>query len=60
MIRTISKLIISHRYLLLGIIVLVTLFFLWQIGKITIESRFSDLLPQNHPYIKIHNKYKDH
>lgn len=59
MVRKIIEWMLRHRYLLLGIIGLLTLFFLWQISKIKIESRFSDLLPKNHPYIKIHNQYKD-
>jgi predicted RND superfamily exporter protein len=50
---------IRHRYVCLGIIALITLFFICQLGKIKVESLFSDLLPKNHPYITIHNKYKD-
>jgi predicted RND superfamily exporter protein len=49
----------EHRGLVLGLMGLVTAFFLWQIRGVVIESRFSDLLPQGHEYIKVHNEYKD-
>jgi predicted RND superfamily exporter protein len=36
----------------------VTLFWTLQIPKLSILTNFGDLLPQTHPYIKIHNKFR--
>lgn len=55
----IAEVIIKHRYPVLVIIGFITLLFAWQIHKIRIESTFGDLLPQGHPYIKIHNQYRE-
>ncbi len=38
-------------------VVLLTLFFAWEIKHLDISTRFSDLYPRNHPYIKIFEKY---
>jgi predicted RND superfamily exporter protein len=59
MARKFSEWLVEHRYVVLGVILLGTLFFAWQLTKIKVESRFSDLLPKDHPYIKVHNEYKD-
>lgn len=59
MVRKISRWIMEHRYLVLGIILIVTLFFAGQMRKIVIKTELSDLYPRNHPFIKIHDKYKD-
>jgi len=40
----------------LGIILLVTIFFAVQIPALKMHTEFADLLPQNHPYIKLHNE----
>jgi len=58
MIGRIVRWLFRYRFLSLGIIALVTLFFVFQIGKIKITTRLSDLLPQGHSYIKIHQKYE--
>jgi predicted RND superfamily exporter protein len=49
----------EHRGLVLGLMGIVTVFFLWQIKGVKVESRFSDLLPQGHEFIKVHNEYKE-
>ena len=63
--------VIKRRFPLLVAIILVTLFFLYQlinplgfftntpILKLRVDTDFADLLPQRHPYIKIHNKIKE-
>jgi predicted RND superfamily exporter protein len=38
-------------------VVLVTAFFAWQVKHLDISTRFSDLYPRNHPYIKVFEKY---
>ncbi|MDY6863881.1 MAG: efflux RND transporter permease subunit [Thermodesulfobacteriota bacterium] len=59
MIRKLSVWIIDHRFLVFGVILIVTAFFSWQITRIEVKTEFSDLLPKNHPFIKIHEKYRD-
>src|SRR5258705_1102311 len=39
------------------VVVLITVFFTWQVKHLDISTRFSDLYPRNHPYIKIFEKY---
>ena len=39
------------------VVVLLTLFFAWEVKHLDISTRFSDLYPRNHPYIKIFEKY---
>lgn len=43
----------------LAVIALITLFFAAQIPGLKMYSDFSDLLPQSHPYIQLHNEIKD-
>ena len=57
MIRKISLWILAHRFTLTIGIAIVTVFFAWQIKNVEVKTVFEDLLPENHPYIKIHNKY---
>ena len=44
---------------ILAAIGLITLFFAMQIPALKMYSDFSDLLPQSHPYIQLHNSIKD-
>ena len=46
-------------YLWLGIIIAITIFFAVQIPSVKMYSDFSDLLPQEHSYIKLHNEIRD-
>ncbi len=39
------------------VVVLLTAFFAWEVKHLDISTRFSDLYPRNHPYIKIFEKY---
>jgi len=50
---------VNHRSLVLGILLLVTLLFAFQIRNISIRTDPSDLLPSNHPFMNVHNKYKE-
>src|SRR3989337_2158830 len=59
MIRKLSSWAVNHRYLVLGTILIVTLIFAFEMRKIVIKTELSDLLPASHPFIKIHNKYKE-
>jgi len=63
--------VMKKRLFILLIILGITLFFLYQlinplgfftalkILKLRVDTDFADLLPQRHPYIKIHNKIRD-
>ena len=59
MVRNMSTWIVEHRYITLGIVLLITTFFGFQIRNMVIRSEISDLYPHNHPFIKTHEKYKD-
>lgn len=43
----------------LALIAMLTLFFLLRIPGLKIYTDFADLLPQQHPYIQLHNSIKD-
>src|SRR3990172_10707092 len=59
MIRKLSSWVVNHRYLVLGMILTMTLIFAFEMRKIVIKTELSDLPPASHPFIKIHNKYKE-
>lgn len=44
--------------IVLGVILVITLFFAMQIPALKMHTEFADLLPQNHPYIKLHNEIR--
>ena len=48
-----------HPRTLLSVIVLATVFFASRIPYLEMYSNFADLLPQEHPYIQLHNDVKD-
>jgi hypothetical protein len=48
-----------HPKLFLSAILLATLFFASRIPYLEMYSNFADLLPQEHPYIQLHNDVKD-
>jgi len=49
---------IRQRVLVIALISLLTLMFASLAVRIEIKTVFSDLLPKNHPYIKIHEQFK--
>jgi hypothetical protein len=54
-----AEFIIRRRFLVLLFILLITLFFGYQIKGLRVSTDFDDLLPQNHSYVKMHNKFRD-
>ncbi|KAA1194624.1 MMPL family transporter [Pseudohalioglobus sediminis] len=48
-----------HPKSFLAVILLATLFFASRIPYLEMYSNFADLLPQEHPYIQLHNDVKD-
>ena len=53
-----AELVDRYRWGILGIGLLITLFFCSQLLNLKIKTDFNELLPQNHPYIKVHNKMR--
>jgi predicted RND superfamily exporter protein len=49
--------VVEKRAFILAIIVLVTLIFASLSFKIEMYTAFSDLLPRDHPYIQVHNRF---
>ncbi len=54
-----GNLLFDSRKIVLLIILLITMFFAAQIPAVRMLSDFADLLPQEHPYIKLHNSIRD-
>ncbi|MCL4791715.1 MAG: MMPL family transporter, partial [Gammaproteobacteria bacterium] len=54
-----GNLLFDHRKLVLLAVMLVTAWFAWHIPAVRMLSDFADLLPQQHPYIKLHNSIRD-
>lgn len=55
----IANFIINRRHYIFIIVVLLTLFFAYHASKISVKTIYSDLLPKNHPYIKVHNEIRN-
>jgi hypothetical protein len=49
---------IRRRASVLAMILLITLFFGYQVTHLRVATVFDDLLPQGHEYIKVHNKFR--
>ena len=49
---------IKRKNIVMGIILLITLFFGYYVTKLKVATVFDDLLPQGHEYIKVHNKFR--
>lgn len=48
---------IDYRLPVTILVIVITAFFGWQASKLRLVTSFGDLLPQTHPFIKVHNKY---
>ena len=55
--RRFATFIVQKRAAILCIIILITVFFLYHAMKIEMHTAFSDLLPKDHPYIRVHNDF---
>ena len=55
--RQAATFIVKKRALILTIIVLLTLGFTYFSFKIEMYTAFADLLPKDHPYIQVHNRF---
>jgi hypothetical protein len=54
-----GDLLFDHRRMVLAIVFLITGWFAWQIPAVKMLSDFANLLPQDHPYIQLHNSIRD-
>lgn len=50
---------IIHRVPVVLVIGLITLFFALNLTRLDIQTRFSDMIPHDHPYVQVHQEYKD-
>jgi len=55
--RRLATFIVQKRAAILCIILLATLFFSYHALGIQMYTAFSDLLPKDHPYIRVHNEF---
>ena len=53
--KKLSEFIIEKRIWVLIVIALITLFFIYEVRGLKIYTKYADLLPQGHKYIKVHN-----
>ncbi len=57
--KNFAELIIRLRLIILILLTIVTALWITQIPKLKILTSFADLLPQTHPYIKIHKEFQE-
>jgi predicted RND superfamily exporter protein len=55
--RQVATFVVKKRAMILAIIVLATLVFAYLSFKIEMYTAFADLLPKDHPYIRVHNQF---
>jgi predicted RND superfamily exporter protein len=57
--KRLANFIIDNRLAVLSVLILMTIFFLYEaVTNLTVKTVFSDLLPQNHEYVKLHNEIR--
>jgi hypothetical protein len=55
--RLLGELLIRYRYYVVAVVGAITVFFASHTAQLQMVTSFGDLLPQTHPYIRIHNRY---
>lgn len=53
--QNLARFIIRQRAAILVLFALVTVFFFYQCSRLTVRTDFNNLIPQKHPFIKVHN-----
>lgn len=56
---SVSEWAIRQRVTVCVVIALITLGFAAALTKLDIRTHFSDMVPHDHPYVKVHQKYQD-
>lgn len=59
LLHSLDEIVFRHPKKILSVVALITLFFAYQIPSVKMYSDFADLLPQEHPYIELHNEIKE-
>ncbi len=59
MIKKISTGIINYKWVIMGSLLIITLFFAHEIRNMVIRTEITDLYPPGHQFIKVHERYKD-
>ena len=59
MIKQMSTWVVTYKWVTMSLLLIITLFFGYQIKNMVIRTEITDLYPPTHPFIKIHEKYKD-
>ena len=59
MVKEISTWVVKYKWVTLGVILIITAFFTYQIKNMVVRTEITDLYPPNHPFIQVHNQYKD-
>ncbi len=54
-----AKAVITYRAFILAAMIAITVLWALQIPTLSIVTSFADLLPQTHPYIKIHKEFRE-
>ena len=55
--RRLAGIIVEKRAVILGLIIAATLCFAYLSIKIEMYTAFADLLPEDHPYIRVHDRF---
>jgi uncharacterized protein len=55
--KRLGELLIKYRFPVLILVAAITGFFAYQTLQLRLVTSFGELLPQSHPYIKIHNRF---
>jgi predicted RND superfamily exporter protein len=50
---------IRHRVLVCAVVAVITLGFAASLFKLDVRTQFSDMVPTDHPYVTVHQKYQD-
>jgi len=56
---SLSEFCIRHRGPVAGVIAVATLLMAFTLLKVDVRTEFSDMVPSNHPYVDVHEGYKD-
>lgn len=57
--KKIDRMVFAHPWVTVLLILAVTVFFATRLPYVRMASDFADLLPQEHPYIQLHNEIRD-
>jgi predicted RND superfamily exporter protein len=55
--KRLGELLIKYRFIIVAFVSVITVFFAYHAAQLEMKTSFGDLLPQAHPYIKVHNRF---